>query len=171
MRPNFLYSAMLAASLSFASASFAETQQHTNHSTSMKETQHADLHIEQPWSRALPPTAQTGATFVSIHNMSGAGDRLIGAHAAIAETTELHNHIHADGLMKMVEVASIEIPAGERLELKPGSYHIMLIGLKQPLREGDLFPIRLDFEAAGSIELEAVVKGMSAGTAAEHMHH
>lgn len=127
--------------------------------------------IGQPWSRALPPTAHTGALFVSIHNQ-GPADRLLSASVDIAETTELHAHIHQDGLMKMVQVDDIEVPANGNLELEPGGYHIMLIGLKQPLREGEHFPVRLEFAQAGTVELTAQVLDMAAGTAAdEHSHH
>ena len=130
----------------------------------------ASIGIEQPWSRAMPPSAHTGAVFVSIYNQ-GQADQLVAAYSPIAETTELHDHIHQDGLMKMVKVPAMEVPAGGSLELKPGGYHIMLIGLKQSLVAGEHFPVRLDFAKAGSIELQVEVKSIHAGTAAEHMHH
>lgn len=127
-----------------------------------------NLEIGQPWSRAMPPTAHTGAVFVSIHN-SGQNDQLISAYSPIAEQTELHNHIHQNGLMKMVQVQQIKLPANATVQLEPGSYHIMLIGLKQPLIEGEFFPVRLEFANAGIVELQAVVKSMH-GTD-RHMHH
>jgi copper(I)-binding protein len=129
-----------------------------------------NMGISRPWSRALPPTAHTGALFVSIDNQ-GEADHLVAAHADIADTVELHTHIHEDGLMKMVEVANIEVPAAGTLELKPGSYHIMLIGLRQPLVEGERFTARLEFARSGTVELEAEVLGMDAGTGASHLHH
>lgn len=130
-----------------------------------------NMGIEQPWSRAMPPTAHTGALFVSIHNQ-GPADRLLSADVDIAESAELHAHVHQEGLMKMVQVDEIEVPASGSLELKPGGYHIMLIGLKQPLREGGHFPVRLEFANAGTVELEARVLDMMAGTAAgDHSQH
>lgn len=129
-----------------------------------------NLGITQPWSRALPPSAHTGALFVSIHNQ-GEKDYLVAAHVDIADVVELHTHVHEDGLMKMQQVEQIEVPSGATLELTPGSYHIMLIGLREPLREGMRFPVRLEFSASGSIELEAEVKSMDTGTGAEHAHH
>lgn len=131
----------------------------------------ASLGIEQPWSRALPPSARTGAVFVSIYNQ-GADDRLVAAHAPIAGQTELHTHRIQDGLMQMIQVNGIEVPGhGGQLELKPGGYHIMLIDLKQPLHEGERFPLRLSFEKSGEIELEVEVRSLDAGTAADHSHH
>jgi copper(I)-binding protein len=118
----------------------------------------------------LPPSAHTGALFVSIHNQGGK-DHLVSAHTDIADKTELHTHVHEGGLMKMQQVEQIEVPAGATLELAPGGYHIMLIGLREPLREGMRFPVRLKFAVAGSVELEAEVKSMDAGTGAEHLHH
>lgn len=131
----------------------------------------ANLGISQPWSRALPPTSVTGAVFVSVFNQ-GETDHLLAAQSPVAQALELHNHLEQDGLMQMIEVQEIEIPgAGGLLELKPGSYHIMLIGLKQPLREGDRFPLQLSFARSGTIELEVEVRSMDAGTGAEHLHH
>lgn len=129
-----------------------------------------NLGVTMPWSRALPPTAHTGALFVSIRNQ-GEKDYLEAAHADIAEAAELHTHVHENGLMRMRQVERIEVPAGGTLELAPGSFHIMLIGLREPLREGMHFPVRLEFAASGNVELQAEVRSMDAGTAAEHSHH
>lgn len=171
MRSTLKYT-LLTALLSFSALTYAA--EHAVHSSEASKGQYvatiASIGIKQPWSRALPPTAHTGATFVTLDNQ-GAADRLIRAYSPVAEKTELHNHIHQDGLMKMVEVEAIDVPASGTLELKPGSYHVMLIGLKQPLKEGERFPIRLEFEQAGSVELDVIVKSLSAGTGAEHMQH
>lgn len=130
-----------------------------------------NMGIGQPWSRAMPPTASTGALFLSIENQ-GPADRLLSAQVEIADAAELHTHVHQDGLMKMMQVDGIDVPARGTLELKPGSYHIMLIGLRQPLREGGHFPVRLEFANAGSIELDVHVLDMAAGSAADqHMQH
>ncbi|NLC08514.1 MAG: copper chaperone PCu(A)C [Gammaproteobacteria bacterium] len=172
MRSTFFKNSLLAVIIGFSPFTYAAES--TVHAAETIKGQYvatvASIGIEQPWSRALPPTAHTGATFVSIYNQ-GRADRLMSAYSPVAEKTELHNHIHQDGLMKMVEVEFIDVPANGTLELKPGSFHIMLIGLKQSLNEGEHFPIRLDFEQAGSVELEVQVKDMNAGTGAEHLHH
>lgn len=130
-----------------------------------------NLAIGQPWSRALPPTVQTGAAYVSIANLGKTADRLTGAASSAADKVELHAHLLQGDLLRMVAVDSIEVPAKGMLELAPGGYHIMLIGLKQPLREGERFPIRLEFEKAGALELEVEIRSPDAGTAAEHLHH
>lgn len=130
-----------------------------------------NLAIGQPWSRALPPTAQTGAVFVTIHNQ-GPDERLLAASSPIANKVELHTHLMQGDLMQMVQVESIEIIGhGGQQQLKPGGYHIMLIGLQQQLREGERFPLRLSFANSGEIELQVEVRSLDAGTAAEHAHH
>lgn len=169
----------LAATLALSGAAMADHARHGHqidvHAAEAQKGAYAatlmNLGIEQPWSRALPPTAQTGAVFVSIHNQ-GPDERLIAAASPVAEQTELHTHRMQEGLMQMIQVKGIEIPGhGGRLELKPGGYHIMLIGLKQPLREGDRFPLQLTFEKSGTLELEVEVRSLDAGTAAEHANH
>lgn len=127
----------------------------------------ASIGIEQPWSRAMPPTAPTGAVFVTLFNQ-GPPDQLVAASSPMADKVELHDHIHHNGLMKMVEVEKIELPSNSTQELKPGSYHIMLIGLRQPLVAGEHFPVQLEFANAGKIDLQVLVKDIHAGT---EMHH
>lgn len=124
-----------------------------------------DLHIDHPWSRASAgPMQGAGAAFMTIAN-GGPADRLVGASADVSERVELHTHIlTADGVMKMREVAGgIEIPAGETVELKPGGLHVMFMGLKAPLTEGDSFPLTLTFERAGTVTVEVAIEGVAAG--------
>lgn len=171
-------SCALGIALALSAPVLADSNPHSHHGVHTAEAQKgvyaatlASLGIGQPWSRALPPTAKTGAVFVSVYNQ-GPEDRLIGAYSPVADTTELHTHRMRDGLMQMIQVSEIEVPGhGGQLELKPGSYHIMLIGLLQPLREGDRFPLQLTFERSGTVELEVEVRNLTAGTGAEHLHH
>ena len=168
---SFLKALTLGSALAFASSHALAQDVHTAEAAkSHYVASLASIGIEQPWSRALPPTAQNGAVFVNLYNQ-GQADALIAAESTIAKTVELHNHIHQDGLMKMVQVASIEIGSNEHVMLQPGGYHIMLLGLNEPLLEGESFPIRLTFRDAGSVDLSVIIKSVNAGTDAEHMHH
>lgn len=106
------------------------------------------LKVVQPWARAT--VTQTGGAYLTIDN-AGAADRLVKVETPIA-TAELHNHIMDGGVMKMRAVDAIPLPAG-RTSLAPGGYHIMLIGLKAPLKEGASFPLKLTFEKAGTVEV------------------
>lgn len=128
------------------------------------------ISIEQPFARATP--AKMGGAFMTLVNAGGNGDKLIKAASPVAESVELHTHVKEGEVMRMRPVDGIDIAAGGRTALEPGSYHVMLIGLKQPLKEGATFPLTLTFEKAGTVTIAVpVVKpGANAG-AAEHKHH
>lgn len=119
------------------------------------------LSVEKPWARATAGQAANGAAYLTVVNVDGA-DRLVSVASPVAATVELHTHINEDGVMRMRPVPGIEIPAGGRAVLEPGGFHIMLIGLKGPLKEGRRIPLTLTFEKAGIIETEAVVLGAGA---------
>lgn len=100
----------------------------------------------------------TGA-FMVIKNSGAADDKLIKAESDAAKMVQIHlSEIDANGVSSMHEVEGVDIPAGGSAELKPGSYHVMLIGLTQDLQEGDLVTITLTFQKAGKVTIEAPVK-------------
>lgn len=132
----------------------------------------ADLHVVQPWSRALPPVAKTGAAYLVIDNRGDQEDRLLEVRTPIAGHAELHEHVHQDGLMKMQRLDTLPLPAGDRVSFKPGGYHIMLFDLKQPLNAGEHFPLTLYFAEAGELQVEiAVQQDAPVETDAAHGHH
>ncbi|PKM04903.1 MAG: hypothetical protein CVV16_03180 [Gammaproteobacteria bacterium HGW-Gammaproteobacteria-6] len=112
-----------------------------------------ELFIDHPWSRAMPPSAQTGAAYLRIENRGDSADTLLGAETPVAAYTELHEHVHQDGLMKMQQVQRLSIEPAQALEFQPGGYHIMLFNLQQPLVAGEQFPLTLEFERAGKIDV------------------
>lgn len=118
------------------------------------------LMIEQPWARATPGQAKNGAAYMTIHNGGTDGDRLVAASAEVSQRVELHNHINNDGVMQMREVEAIEVPASGMTELKPGSFHVMFMGLSAPLKEGDSFPLTLTFEQAGDLTVTVNVQSV-----------
>jgi hypothetical protein len=131
-----------------------------------------NLHIEHPWSRAMPPVAPTAAAYFVVHNKGSDADRLLSASTPVAGKAELHEHIHADGLMKMQQVQSVEIPAGGEVKFEPMGYHVMLFNLKQQAKDGERFPLTLTFEKAGAVEVEiAVHKDAPEGSAHGEGHH
>lgn len=113
------------------------------------------LKIDHPWARAT--VGAVGGAFLSVENAGAAGDRLLRAASPVAATVELHTHMMENNVMRMREVDGIDVPAGGKAELKPGGFHIMLMGLKHPLKEGEKFPLTLTFEKAGSIDVEVTV--------------
>ncbi|WP_439540633.1 copper chaperone PCu(A)C [Sphingomonas sp.] len=132
------------------------------------------LSIAHPWTRQTAPGQANGGGFMVISNGGKRADRLISARSPAAAKVEIHTMSMDGGIMRMRPVpAGLPVPAGGKLELKPGGYHIMLIGLKAPLKRGALVPLTLRFEHAGSktvqLKVEAVTYGTGAGDA--HKHH
>ena len=118
----------------------------------------ANLLVKDPYVRLAPPNAPTTGAFMVIKNVGNADRELVKAESPMAKTAELHNHINDNGVMKMREVQSIDIKANSQAELKPGSYHIMLIDMKQALKEGDIVPITLTFDDGEKKSIEAPVR-------------
>jgi copper(I)-binding protein len=114
--------------------------------------------ISKPWSRATINGAEAGAVFAVITG-GDTDDKLIAAESTASNFTEVHEHaIGADGVMAMREVqGGIPIPAKGVVELKPRSYHIMLIGLKAPLTKGAQVPVTFVFDRAGKVAVIAEI--------------
>lgn len=120
------------------------------------------IKIDQPWSRATPGTASVGAAYLVIHNTDKTADRLIGISTPIAETAEIHTHVMDNGMMLMQQLPAVDLTPDEPAVFKPGGHHIMLIGLKQPLREGERFQLTLTFAQAHAITFDVAIKGIGA---------
>ncbi len=123
------------------------------------------LDIKQPFARATPPGAKSTAVFMTIENKGKEADRLISASSPMAGIVEIHEMKMDGGMMQMREVKGLEVKPGETVELKPGGYHVMLMDLKQPLKEGESIPVTLRFEKSGSVDVKAAVAAMGAGHA------
>ena len=128
------------------------------------------LEIGHPWARETPTGATVGAGYLKVKNTGSEADRLIAADTAGAEKVEMHEATTENGVARMREVKAIEVPAGGEVALKPGGYHLMLMGLKEPLAEGMRIPGTLTFEKAGKVEVEFAVEPISYGGPAEHKH-
>ena len=110
------------------------------------------LHIGHPWSRATPKGATIGAGYLKITNNGTTPDRLIGGSSDAAKSFELHVMSMENGVMKMRPVeGGIEIKPGETVEFKPESYHVMFVGLKEPLVQGHRVKATLEFAKAGKV--------------------
>ena len=117
----------------------------------------ASLKIEQAWSLALPPVSKNGAAYLDIVN-HGEKDRLLGASAEIADEVQIHIIETIDGQMKMQHLHSVEISKHGSLHFQPGAMHLMLLGLKQPLEAGKEYPLILEFEEAGLVEVNVTIQ-------------
>ena len=130
------------------------------------------LHIGHPYARPTPPGASTGAAYLSIANRGKAPDSLVRASTPRAQTTELHSMSMDGNIMRMRQVPAVAAAAGATVKLEPGGYHLMLLGLKQPLKAGERFPLTLHFEKAGQLTVEIVVQdAAAAGSHSDHGGH
>jgi periplasmic copper chaperone A len=119
----------------------------------------AAITVEGAFARPSPSEGGAGGVFMTIANNGDAADRLVGAGSPAAKMVEIHETIDDNGVMKMRAVAGgFEIPAGGKLELKPGGKHVMLMGLTTPLMEGGEVEVTLTFENAGPVTVKAPVK-------------
>ena len=113
-----------------------------------------DIEIAHPVIRATPPMAKVAGGYMLLMNSGEEADRLVGGSADFAESTEVHEMKMDGDVMKMREIAGgLEIPAGGEVLLEPGGYHIMFMGLKEPMVAGDEHDVTLEFERAGKVEL------------------
>tara|TARA_Y100001934_G_C12118955_1_gene662158 strand:+ start:30 stop:821 length:792 start_codon:yes stop_codon:yes gene_type:complete len=123
---------------------------------------HVDVVISNSFSRTLPPNVQNGAVFLEIVNKGEKEDFLIRSTTPIARAVEFHQHTHEDGLMRMKKIDSIPIIYNTKVSLSPGGLHIMLLDLKQPLIEGENFPLTLFFKKSGDITISVPILGTDA---------
>jgi copper(I)-binding protein len=114
-----------------------------------------------PWARATPGSAKVGGAYLEL-KAAGAGDRLISATSTVAGTVEIHEHVNEGGVMKMRRVDGLAVPAGGSVTLKPGGYHLMLMDLKRPLKQGDKLQLTLTFEKAGTVAVEGPIAPIGA---------
>ncbi len=126
--------------------------------------------VEQPWARATAEHAETGAAYATL--TAGTADRLTGASTPVAEKVEVHQVIREKDVMLMRPVeGGLALEAGKPLALAPGSYHLMLIGLKQQLKRGESFPLTLSFTNEPAVTVSVPVTAAGAGGAPmDHMH-
>jgi periplasmic copper chaperone A len=131
--------------------------------------------VSHPWSSATPGHIANGVAFLTVTNHGAEADRLVGASTPVADKAELHTHLMEDGIMKMRPVEAIDIAPGATVELKPGGLHVMLLGLKAPLTEGQTYPLTLTFAKAGTVTVEVAVTAIGAkqgaGMPAMNMDH
>jgi len=122
------------------------------------------IRIGSPWARATPSGATVGAGYLTITNRSSEPDWLVGGSAAPASRFEVHATVMEKGVARMRQVPALEIRPGETVELKPGGVHVMFMGLKQPLKQGQKVKGTLVFKTAGTVAVEFTVQAIGAPT-------
>ena len=121
-----------------------------------------DLTVEHAWSKATIGAGRPGVFYVGITNAGSADDALIGIATPAAGMPMLHETVVQDGIASMPHAMSIPVPAGQSVQLSPGGYHGMLMGLTTALKEGDSFPVTLIFEKAGEVTMNVDVLSLRA---------
>ena len=131
--------------------------------TRAEDVKAGDLIISQAWSRATPSGAKTGGGYLTIENKGSAADRLIGGAADVAGSVQVHEMSMDNGVMKMRPVEKgLAIEPGKTVKLAPGGFHLMMMDLKAPLKQGDKVPVTLEFEKAGKVAVSLDVEGVGA---------
>ena len=129
-----------------------------------------DLKIGHPWARMTAPGQPSGGAYLKLQNNGSAADRLVGGSTPAADHVEMHSMSMDGDVMKMREGKAIDVAPGQTVELKPGALHLMLVGLKAPLKAGDKVPMTLKFEKAGEVKVELKIEELAPGAAVEHKH-
>lgn len=129
-----------------------------------------DILVREAWVREMPPVSPVTAGYLTLDNKGAAERTLIGGESPYFETVELHRTVHAEGMASMVQQERITIAPGASLEMRPGSYHMMLIGAKQALKAGDTVPLTLLFADGLKVPVSMPVRKADTGSH-DHHHH
>jgi copper(I)-binding protein len=160
---NFLRSALAIAAVAISGAAFA-------HGYSA-----GDVSIGHPFATPSLQGARSGAAYIAnLENTGTRRDRLLRASTPVAQRVELHEmNLDANGVMRMRELDAIAVePKAPAIKMRPGmGTHLMLVDLKQPLKEGDTFPMTLEFERGGKVEVKVVVQVPKARAASDAAHN
>ena len=142
---------------------------HGHKATDNKGDNSSSIVITNVWARALPPVVPNGAAYLSIYN-AGKKDTLLSINSSIAKRSMLHENYMVDGQVAMRHVGELTIEHEQKIDFKPGGFHIMLMGLKHPLSLDSNFTLALEFEHAGIIEVPTSVVKNKQSNAVKHHH-
>jgi hypothetical protein len=128
-----------------------------------EEVKAGDLVISQAWSRATPNGAKIGTGYFTIENKGTTADKLVGVSGEVSDKIEVHEMSMNNGVMKMRPVdGGLTIEPGKTVKLAPSGYHLMIMDLKSPLKQGGKVPVTLEFEKAGKVAVTLDVQGIGA---------
>src|SRR6185295_18266767 len=141
-------------------------------SASAHEYKAGSIEIKHPWARATPKGSEVAGGYMKLINTGSESDRLIGGSTTAAGKFEIHEMSMDGGVMKMRLLPNgIEIKPGQTVELKPASYHLMFVGLKEPFEKGKRVKGTLRFERAGTVEVEYAVEAAGGTPGMSHDEH
>lgn len=114
--------------------------------------------IEHPWARPTFGTLQTGVVYMTLVNKGKESDVLVAVSTPVAAHASIHATLMREGVMRMLALDNLSLPAGQNVTFAPGGLHIMLTGITHPLQKGEHFPLTLVFQKAGAIEVQGTVE-------------
>lgn len=133
----------------------------------------SEVKVSDAWTRATAPGQDSAMVQLVITSRHAA--RLVAASSTVAQSAEMHSMVHEDGVMKMRQVDAVELPAGKSVDLGVAGYHLMLLGLKDPIKEGAqievLLTVRLANGKEEQVRVKAEAKPLTESMHHEHMHH
>jgi len=131
----------------------------------------SNIEINDAYVRATPPGLPNSAAFMTIENETSKDINIIKATSKIAKFVELHTHDMKDGVMKMYQVPKITVPKNGKVVLQPGGFHVMLIGLHHPLKQGETVTFTLELENGDTKTITAPIKTVMSGMNHQGMDH
>lgn len=130
----------------------------------------AEFHIHDAYARATPPSAPNSAAFMVLENHGDETRSVVSAESDVAKRVELHNHAMVDGMMKMRQIAKIDVGPNSQVVLKPGGLHVMLFDLNKPLKEGETISVSLKLRNGEVVTSDIPVKKVMSGMKKDHHH-
>lgn len=132
----------------------------------------AQVSVKEPWIRATVPQQKATGAFMQLSTIQAT--RLVEASSPVAGAVEIHEMKMDNNIMKMRQINGIDVPAGKSVDLKPGGYHVMLLDLKEQMKEGASVPVTLVFEGKDkkreTVEIKATVRPLAGATAPADPH-
>ncbi|MFC7420758.1 copper chaperone PCu(A)C [Iodobacter arcticus] len=130
-----------------------------------------EIRVVHPFSVPTLPGKDVGTVYIGLENKGAQADQLIAATSDRAARVEIHIMSMEGDVMKMRQVPELEVKGGETIKMKPGmGYHLMIFGVKQPLKVGDKFPLKLQFKKSGAVEVSVMVQERDIGAKAAEGH-
>lgn len=139
----------LAAAIALASPALAQSQ--------------SPIRVEGAWARSTPPGAKTAAAYMTVVNTGHDPDRLVAVSTPVAGEADIHRTVDEKGVMKMRPAGPVDVEPGSPVVLGPAGLHVMMMDLKQPLADGQEFPVTLVFEKAGKVQVSVHVQRTAPG--------
>ncbi len=142
-------------------------------------TEDTKLEASDGWAREMPLVGSNGGAFVTLSNPGKNAVEIASLSTPIAETAEVHETLNDNGVARMRKLESLSVNGGESVALEPGGKHIMLIGLKEPLKAGQTFPVTFTLSNGTSVTVdvtavtmkEAMERSVGEADHGDHHHH